>query len=400
MSMHTDALMPTYRRIPVEFVRGEGPWLYDRDGVRYFDALSGIAVCGLGHSHPAVSAAIRHQAEQLLHVSNLYRIPAQEQLAAALARVSGLDMAFFCNSGAEANEAAIKLARRYGHARGIDQPSIIVMDGAFHGRTMATLTASGNRAIQAGFEPLLKGFVRAPFADVAALETIARNNPNVVAILVEPIQGESGIRIPPPEYLPALRALCDRHNWLLMLDEVQTGNGRSGRYFAYQHHDFLPDVVTTAKGLGNGVPIGACLATQQAGQLMQPGSHGSTFGGNLLACAAGLAVVNTLERGALAERATELGARIRAGLEAELGGADYVAEIRHQGLLLAIELKDSCTELPTLASTQGLLLNVTAERVVRLLPPLILTDSEADELVQRVVKVLRLYAADERTRPR
>ena len=291
--MANDTIMKTYNRLSVAFDHGEGSWLYDTEGNKYLDALSGIAVCGLGHAHPAVTQAICEQAAKVLHTSNLYTIPLQQQLADKLTQLSGMQNVFFGNSGAEANEAAIKLARRYGHeVRNIDNPAIIVMENAFHGRTMATLSATGNRAAQAGFEPLVSGFVRAPFNDVEAIEKIAENNPNVVAILVEPIQGESGINIPAPDYLNKLRSICDNNDWLLMLDEVQSGNGRSGKYFAYQHNNILPDVVTTAKGLGNGVPIGACLAQGKAAEILIAGTHGSTYGGNPLSCAAALAVVN------------------------------------------------------------------------------------------------------------
>ena len=393
-------VMNTYRRLPVEFTHGEGIWLYDSQGRRYLDALSGIAVCGLGHAHPAVTQAIRLQAEKLLHVSNLFQIPNQERLAELLCKVSGLDTVFFCNSGAEANEAAIKLARLHGHRRGIDNPAIVVMEGAFHGRTLATLSASGNRAIQAGFEPLVKGFVRAPFNDLAALDTIARNNHEVVAILVEPIQGESGIKLADANYLAELRRHCDQHGWLLMLDEVQTGNGRSGSYFAYQNRGILPDVVTTAKGLGNGVPIGACLAGGAAATLFQPGNHGSTFGGNPLATAAARAVVSTIDQQQLAANAGQIGERLLAGFRSELTGCDSVRDIRGEGLLLGIELSEPCAEFPSLCAAQGVIVNVTADRVIRLLPPLIMTADEADQLIERLVRLIKTHAADERTKPR
>ena len=313
------AVMPTYARLPVAFVRGAGSYLYDAAGKAYLDALTGIAVCGLGHAHPQVAAALAEQAATLLHTSNLYRIPAQERLAARLCAIADMDNAFFCNSGAEANEAAIKIARLYGHARDIDAPNIIVADGSFHGRTMATLTATGNRKVQAGFEPLLAGFVRAPYNDVDSIEKIAANNKNIVAVLVEPIQGEGGIRIPDDGYIEALRRLCDDNEWLLMLDEVQTGNGRTGRYFAYQHTSAVPDVLTTAKGLGNGMPIGACLARGTAAQMFVAGAHGSTLGGNLLACAAANAVLDALQDG-LIERAGALGARMLARFQNGLRG--------------------------------------------------------------------------------
>ncbi|EAR60260.1 aspartate aminotransferase family protein [Neptuniibacter caesariensis] len=370
--MAVEAIMSTYNRLSVAFERGEGSWLYDTDGNKYLDALCGIAVCGLGHSHPAVTHAICDQASNVIHTSNLYTIPNQQQLAERLTQISGMDNVFFGNSGAEANEAAIKLARRYGHAvKKVENPTIIVMENSFHGRTMATLSATGNRSAQAGFEPLVSGFVRAPYDDVDAIKAIAENNPNVVAILVEPIQGESGIQIPAPDYLNKLRDICDENEWLLMLDEVQSGNGRSGKYFAYQHNDILPDVVTTAKGLGNGVPIGACLARGTAAKILIAGTHGSTYGGNPLSCAAALAVVNTIMDENLCERATELGNKIVAGFEEQIGHADYVKEIRNKGLLIAIELTEAGTELAVLSKVKGILLNVTGGgKVVRMLPPL------------------------------
>jgi len=395
--MAATPIMNTYNRLSVAFDHGEGAWLYDTDGNKYLDALSGIAVCGLGHGHPAVTHAISEQAAKLIHTSNLYTVPLQERLAERLCTLSGMDAVFFGNSGAEANEAAIKLARRYGHQQGIDSPAIIVMDNAFHGRTLATLSATGNRAVQVGFEPLVSGFVRAPYDDVDAIRTIAANNPNVVAILVEPVQGEAGIRIPADDYLNQLRSICDEQNWLLMLDEVQTGNGRTGKYFAFQHNRILPDVVTTAKGLANGVPIGACLASGKAATILTPGTHGSTYGGNPLACAAALAVIDTIQNENLCQRADQLGKRICDGFRAQLGGSDYIRDIRNKGLMIGIELTEAGTELAVLAKVKGILLNVTGGgRVVRLLPPLILSDSEADLLVNTLSKLIQIYAADER----
>jgi len=395
--MPQDSIMHTYNRLSVAFEHGEGSWLFDTDGNKYLDALSGIAVCGLGHAHPAVTHAICEQAGKLMHTSNLYTIPRQQELANRLTQISGMENVFFSNSGAEANEAAIKLARRYGHqVLNIENPSIIVMENAFHGRTLATLSATGNRAAQAGFEPLVSGFVRAPFDDVDAIKAIAASNPNIVAILVEPVQGESGIRIPADDYLNQLRTICDEHNWLLMLDEVQSGNGRSGEYFAYQHNGILPDVVTTAKGLGNGMPIGACLAQGKAASILVPGTHGSTYGGNPLACAAALAVVNTITEDKLCERATTLGANILAGFRQELEGAPYIKDIRGKGLLLAIELSEAGAELAVLAKVKGVLLNVTGGgKVIRMLPPLTMTDSEAELLVKTVSRLIKVYAADE-----
>jgi acetylornithine aminotransferase len=381
-------LMETYKRLPVAFARGEGVYLEDTDGKKYLDALSGIAVCGLGHAHPNVTKAIANQASTLTHTSNLYEVPLQESLAEKLCARSGMDKVFFGNSGAEANEAAIKIARLHGHNQGIEKPTVIVMEGSFHGRTMATLTATGNRKVQAGFEPLLKGFVRAPFADAEAVALIGKNNPDVTAVLVEPVQGEGGIIIPGDDYLKRLREICDEHNWLLMLDEVQTGNGRTGAFFAYQKAGILPDVVTTAKGLGNGVPIGACLARGFAADILKPGNHGSTFGGNPLVCAVAHAVLDTLEAENLIERAAELGDRIVGGLNHALSGNNAVQDIRGAGLMIAVELAKPCGELVARALEEGLLINVTRDNVVRLLPPLTLSDEETDELVARVARVI------------
>ena len=382
------AVMPTYGRIPVSFVRGEGSYVYDDTGKRYLDGLTGIAVCGLGHAHPKVAAALAEQASTLLHTSNLYRIPGQERLAVRLTEIAGMDNVFFCNSGAEANEAAIKIARLYGHSREVDAPAVVVVENSFHGRTMATLTATGNRKAQAGFEPLLAGFVRAPYDDIPSLEKIAANNKNVVAVLVEPILGEGGIRIPDAGYLDGLRAVCDANDWLLMLDEVQTGNGRTGRYFAFQHTDIVPDVVATAKGLGNGMPIGACMARGVASEMLVAGTHGSTFGGNFLACAAANVVVDELTEGGVIERAGELGERMQARFRDALRGNNRVKEIRGVGLMLAVELVEPCTQLINEAVERGLLLNVAADTVIRLLPPLNMSDAEADTMVDMVVGLI------------
>ena len=382
------AVMPTYGRLPVSFVRGEGSRLFDDTGKSYLDALTGLAVCGLGHAHPKVADAIAKQAATLMHTSNLYRIPAQERLATRLCEVAGMDNVFFCNSGAEANEAAIKIARLYGHGRGVNAPEVVVVDNSFHGRTMATLTATGNRKVQAGFEPLLAGFVRAPYDDVESIDKIAANNKQVVAVLVEPILGEGGIRIPDDGYLDALRAVCDANEWLLMLDEVQTGNGRTGRYFAYQHTNAVPDVITTAKGLGNGMPIGACLARGVAAQMLVAGTHGSTFGGNFLSSAAANAVLDELLDGGLIDRAGELGERMLAAFRERLAGNNRVKDIRGKGLMLAIELNEPCTQLIGEALEQGLLINVAADSVVRLLPPLTMSDDEADTIMHQVVGLI------------
>ena len=382
------AVMPTYARMPVSFVRGEGSRLYDDAGKEYLDALTGIAVCGLGHAHPKVAAAIAQQATTLLHTSNLYRIEPQERLATRLCAIAGMDNAFFCNSGAEANEAAIKIARLFGHSRNVAAPAVVVVDDSFHGRTMATLTATGNRKVQAGFEPLLGGFVRAPYDDVASIEKIAANDKNVVAVLVEPILGEAGVRLPEDGYLEALRGICDRNQWLLMLDEVQTGNGRTGRYFAYQHGAAVPDVVTTAKGLGNGVPIGVCLARGTAAEMLVAGTHGSTFGGNFLACAAANAVIDELE-GGLIDRAAALGERMLASFGERLRGNNRVKEIRGKGMMIAIELTEPCAQLVGEALQKGLLINVAADVNVRLLPPLNMSDEEADRVVDAVVELIK-----------
>ncbi|MEZ5557182.1 MAG: aspartate aminotransferase family protein [Pseudomonadales bacterium] len=382
-------LMDTYKRLPVAFEKGAGAYLEDASGRRYLDALSGIAVCGLGHAHPAVTQAIAHQAQTLLHTSNLYRIPLQERLAARLCEMSGMERVFFGNSGAEANEAAIKIARLHGHQRGLQRPAVIVMEGSFHGRTMATLTATGNRKVQAGFEPLLSGFVRAPFNNLDAIRQIAANTNEISAVLVEPIQGEGGIVIPSGDYLAQLRQICDANQWLLMLDEVQTGNGRTGSFFAYQRSGVMPDVVTTAKGLGNGVPIGACLARGVAASVFAPGNHGSTFGGNPLVCAAALAVLDTLENDGLMERAAVLGERMVDGFRKALNGCNQVMEVRGCGLMIGIALTVPAGDLVAKGVEQGVLINVTGENVVRLLPPLILSDAEADEIVERVSALIR-----------
>ena len=383
--------MNTYGERAATLVRGEGAWLWDDQGNKYLDALSGIAVCGLGHAHPAVTHAVTQQANQLTHCSNFFGIPQQQQLAQKLCDISGMSNLFFSNSGAEANEAAIKIARLHGHKKGIKLPTVLVMDNAFHGRTLATLTATGSRRIQAGFEPLVRGFVRGPFNDIEALEVIADNNPNICAIFVEPIQGEGGIRPADPDYLEQLRALCDQHDWLLMLDEVQTGNGRTGKYFYYQHSDIQPDVVTTSKGLGNGVPIGACLAYGSAAELMQPGNHGSTFGGNPLSCSAALSVVETIERENLYHRATVIGDIIMQGLSSELEGITHVKDIRGCGCMIGIELAKPCKSLYTQALDRGLIINITSDSVIRLLPPMIMTDDEAQQVVSILAPLIREF---------
>ncbi len=381
-------VMNTYARLPVEFIKGEGSYLEDEHGKKYLDALTGIAVVGLGHAHPKVASALAAQAKTLTHTSNLYQIPLQTKLAAKLCEISGMDSAFFANSGAEANEAAIKLARIKGSKSSINNPEVIVVDDSFHGRTMATLTATGNRKVHAGFEPLLNGFIRTQFDDIEAIKGIAGNNTNVTAVLVEPILGEAGIVIPNPEYLSKLRAICDDKGWLLMLDEVQTGNGRTGTYFEFLDHDIAPDVVTTAKGLGNGMPIGVCLARGEAAGLFEPGNHGSTFGGNPLACAAALAVIDTIEQESLCNRARILGDRILSGFNKSLTGNNQVKEIRGKGLMLAIELNNDAPNLVNDALEAGILINVAQGNVIRLLPPLTLTDEEADSIVESVSNLI------------
>jgi len=387
-------LMHTYGRLPVTFSHGEGAWLWDTNGRKYLDGLSGVAVCGLGHAHPAIAKAICDQVGKLIHTSNWYQIDLQQKLAGELCRLSGMESVFFSNSGAEANEAAIKLARLYGHQRKIGTPTIIVTEGSFHGRTLATLSATGNRKIQAGFEPLVTGFNRVPYNDLAAITQVGDNNKDVVAVLIEPVTGEGGISIPEPGYLAGLRQVCDQRGWLLMLDEIQTGMGRTGRWFACQHEDVLPDVMTLAKGLGNGVPIGACLARGAAATVFQPGNHGSTFGGNPLACRTALTVLEIIAQENLCERAAALGTRILTGLRQQLSGVPGVREIRGKGLMLAVELDRPCRDIMTRALERGLLVNVTADTVVRLLPPLILTDAEADQLVDGLCPVIREFLAE------
>ncbi|MEK6750560.1 MAG: aspartate aminotransferase family protein [Pseudomonadota bacterium] len=385
----TATLMSTYNRQAVAFERGAGAWLWDAAGKKYLDAMTGVAVCGLGHAHPAITRALCDQAQRLWHTSNHFRITHQETLGEKLASISGMDNVFMCNSGAEANEAALKLARLYGHNKGVKDPMIIVTEGSFHGRTLATLSATGNRKIQAGFEPLVHGFVRVPYNDLEAVQNVAKNTQNAVAILVEPVQGEGGINIPDTGYLPGLRRICDENGWLLMLDEIQTCMGRTGKMFAFQHHSFTPDVMTLAKGLGNGFPIGACLAHGIAAGVFQAGKHGTTFGGNPLACYVASAVIDTLQQEKLVARAGVLGLRIMHGLREHLGQVAGVKEIRGYGLMLAVELDRPCTELVAQGLQQGIVINVTAERVVRLLPPLILSDAEADQIVAGVTKLVR-----------
>jgi len=384
-------LMNTYSRLPVTFVKGKGIWLWDNQGKKYLDALAGIAVCGIGHCHPKLVKAISEQAKTLIHTSNLYHIDKQEKLAEKLAMLSGLHKSFFCNSGAEANEAAIKLARLYGHNKGIDLPTVIVMENSFHGRTMATLTASGNRKVQAGFEPLLTGFARVPFNDLEAITQVSAHNKNIVAILVEPYQGEGGINVPQAGYLEGLRQICDENGWMLMLDEVQCGIGRSGKWFAFQNSAAIPDVITLAKGLGSGVPIGACLAGNIAGEIFKPGNHASTFGGNPLACTAAITTLDIIEEESLMSNALKQGDFMLNNFQEQLGSSDNVAQIRGQGLMIGIELTKPCGELVIDALKQGLLLNVTSDKVVRLLPPLIIKQNEAKKIVDMVSNLIKNF---------
>lgn len=383
--------MNTYARLPVTFVKGEGVWLWNDRGERYLDALSGVAVCGLGHCHPRLAKAICEQASTLIHTSNLYRIEKQERLAECLVALSGMDNAFFCNSGAEANEAAIKLARLHGHNRGISLPTIIVMERSFHGRTMATLTASGNRKVQAGFEPLLSGFVRAPYNNLEAVAQVAANNKDVVAILVEPFQGEGGVNIPEAHYLQQLRALCDQNGWLLMLDEVQSGIGRSGKWFAFQHSQIMPDVITLAKGLGGGVPIGACLAKGVAADVFKPGNHASTFGGNPLACAAALETLQVIEDENLIGHAAEIGDFMRDRFKRQLADVVGVVQVRGQGLIVGVELAVPCVELVKRALERKLLINVTSDKVVRLLPAFVMQQREAEQVVDVTCELIKEF---------
>ncbi len=386
-------LMATYGRLPVAFTHGEGAWLWDKNGRKYLDGLAGVAVNSLGHAHPAVIDAICTQSRRLIHTSNWYEIPGQEALGAKLCEIAHMDRVFFANSGAEANEAALKLARLYGHRKGIETPAVIVMEGSFHGRTLATLSATGNRKVQAGFEPLVTGFRRVPFNDLGAVKQVRERDQTVVAVLVEPILGEGGIQIPDPGYLKGLRKLCDEAGWLLILDEIQTGMCRSGTWFAWQQENARPDVMTLAKALGNGLPIGACLAHGAAAELFQAGHHGSTFGGNPLACAVASAVITTLDGMQAWERAAVLGARLQGDLKARLAGEPGVRVVRGQGLLLGIELDRPCQAIMKQALGHGLLLNVTAEKVVRLLPPLILSDAETAQLGELTAASIREFLA-------
>lgn len=390
MSQH---LMNTYGRLPVTFAKGQGVWLWDDQGEKYLDALSGIAVTGLGHAHPEFVKAINEQASTLMHVSNVYQIAEQAQLADKLAEISGMDKVFFCNSGCEANEALIKLARLHAHNKGIANPEIIVMDRSFHGRTLATLSATGNRKVQAGFEPLVSGFIRVPFDDLEAVKQVAARKNNVVAILVEPVQGEGGVQLPADmkAYLQGLRDVCDDNDWLLMLDEVQSGIGRTGTWFAFQHTGITPDAMALAKGLGSGVPIGACVAKGEAAEVFTPGKHGSTFGGNPFSTKAGLTTLAIIEQENLLENAEKIGQFINQQFVDAFKDNAAVVDIRNAGLMIAIELDKACAELVKLALANKLLINVTADNVIRLLPPLVMNKQEAQELVNRLVPVVETF---------
>ncbi len=387
-------LFKNYQSLDVTFSHGEGVWLWDTEGKQYLDALGGIAVTSLGHAHPRLVKAVAEQAARYLHCSNIYRIPEQEKLADRLCRLSGMERAFFCNSGTEANEAAIKLARLHGHAKGIDVPTVIVTEGAFHGRTLAALAATANAKAKVGFEPLPERFLRVPFGDSEAVAELASDS-QVCAVLVEPIQGEGGINIPPAGYLQQLRKICDDNGWLLMLDEIQTGVARSGRWFACQHEDVLPDVMTLAKGLGGGVPVGAVLASGVASELFGPGSHGSTFGGNPLACTAAMTVLESIEGAGLCSNAAAMGEHMLNGLKTQLGDLPGVVDIRGCGLLLAVELDRAAAPLVKTALEAGLLINVTAGNVVRLLPPLTITREEADEVLARLCPLINTFLQEE-----
>lgn len=387
--MSVSALMNTYGERTTTLVKGDGAYLWDSEGNRYLDALSGIAVCGLGYNHPAVTKAISEQAAKLIHCSNLYLIEPQQQLGALLVELSGMERVFFSNSGAEANEAALKIARKFGQQKGIAEPHVITADKSFHGRTMATLSATGNNKIKMGFEPLVSGFSHVTYNNIDAIKAAASEN--TVAVMVEPVQGEGGVNVPDADYLNQLRELCDANDWLLILDEIQTGNGRTGKFFAYQHNGILPDVVTTAKGLGNGVPIGACLARGRAAEILQPGNHGSTFGGNPLVCNAGLAATQALIDEQLIARAASLGDSMLASFREQLASAENVVDIRGKGLMIGIQLSEDCGELVGKAREKGILINVTAGSTIRLLPPLIISDAQAQEIVQTVVELVKAF---------
>ncbi len=391
--MSATHLMQTYAPQPVAFARGDGVWLWDTEGKRYLDALAGIAVNGLGHNHPVLVRALAEQAAKIIHTSNLFRVPEQERAAERVCALANMDNAFFANSGAEANEAAIKLARLHGHQRGVENATIVVMEKAWHGRTLATLSATGSRKAQAGFEPLMGGFLRVPYNDFAAVERLA-DNQSIVAVLLEVLQGEGGIHVADAEYLRKLRALCDRKQWLLMIDEVQSGIGRTGKWFAHQWSGIVPDVITLAKGLGSGVPIGACLARGVAAKVFKPGNHGSTFGGGPLVSVAALTTLDVIEKDGLLEHAKAMGDILKGGLERELSGIAGVKDIRGMGLMLGIELDRPCGDIVKRALAAGLVTNVTADRVIRLLPPLVIQEAEARQLVAILAPLVKAFLAE------
>ncbi len=389
----TSSLMTTYASLPVAFERGEGVWLFDENGNKYLDAVGGIAVCSLGHAHPEIANAISEQSRRLIHTSNLYQIPLQQKLADKLTTLANMERVFFGNSGAEANEAALKIARLFGHQHNIDNPTIIVTENSFHGRTLATLSATGNKKIQAGFEPLVSGFVRVPYNDISAIENLANKNPNIVAILLEPIQGEGGVNLPNKGYLDGIRKICNEQNWLMMLDEIQTGIGRTGKWFAHMHSNSKPDVMTLAKALGNGFPIGACLVRDKASNILQPGTHGSTYGGNPLACAAALAVLNTFEKTDLISDSAKQGTKLLQTLKTELKSIAGIKDIRGLGLIIGIELNRPCAKLVQMALDENLLINVTAGNIIRLLPPLIISDEQIIQLSTTLKKIINAFYA-------
>ena len=390
--MH-NTIMQTYSPLPISLAKGEGVWVWDVEGKRYLDALAGIAVTNIGHSHPKLLENVTAQLHKITHTSNILTVPEQATLADRLTKLANMDTVFFANSGAEANECAIKLARLYGHNQGIDLPTIIVMENSFHGRTLATITASGSRKVQAGFEPLVQGFVRVPFNDIQAIQQIAESNKQIVAVLVEPLQGESGIRVASPDYLKQIRAICDENDWLMMLDEVQTGIGRTGKWFAYQHSDIVPDVIALAKGLGNGIPIGACLARGKAHDVLKVGNHGTTYGGNPLSCVAASTVLAVIEQEGLLENATKVGNYLKDALGQRLGNLPGVVEVRGQGLMLGVEIDRPCRELLHSAAQAGLLLSIAGGSTVRLTPPLLLKEKEADQIVDILEKIIPEFTA-------
>src|SRR5258708_24890314 len=391
--MNASHLMQTYSPQPVAFARGEGAWLWDTEGKKYLDGLAGIAVNGLGHAHPVLTKALCEQAGKLIHTSNLFRVPEQERAAAKICALANMDNAFFCNSGAEANECAIKIARLHGHQRGIENATIVVMEKAWHGRPLATLSATGSRKAQAGFEPLMGGFLRVPYNDLAAIERLA-DNPSIVAVLMEVLQGEGGIHVADADYLRQVRALCDRKQWLLMIDEVQSGIGRTGKWFAHQWAGIVPDVMPLAKGLGSGVPIGACLARGTAAKVFKPGNHGTTFGGGPLVCVAALTTLHVIERDGLVAHAAKMGEVVMGGLARELAGVAGVKEIRGMGLMIGVELDRPCGDIVRRSLAAGLVANVTADKVIPLLPPLVIREGEAKQLVAILAPIVKAFLAE------